>query len=122
MKIIGLGVPELVVVLFVGFFYFVIPILVVVACVYAIRWFRRQDRAAKRPECVVARQSLGQVLKRHREECRMTQELVAQSLGVSRQAVSKWESGASEPNTTNLMALAKLFGTTAPDLLREVAE
>jgi len=34
----------------------------------------------------------------------MTQEFVAESLGVSRQAVSKWESGASDPSTTNLMA------------------
>ena len=50
----------------------------------------------------------------------MTQEFVAETLGVSRQAVSKWESGASAPSTTNLMALAKLFGVTAEELLREV--
>ena len=40
----------------------------------------------------------------------MTQELVAQHMGVSRQAVSKWESGATEPSTTNLMELARLYG------------
>lgn len=34
--------------------------------------------------------SLGEVLKRHRTECKMTQEFVAETLGVSRQAVSKW--------------------------------
>ena len=45
---------------------------------------------------------------------------VAQHMGVSRQAVSKWESGATEPSTTNLMELARLYGTTAADLLREV--
>ncbi|HHX77896.1 MAG TPA: helix-turn-helix transcriptional regulator, partial [Firmicutes bacterium] len=39
----------------------------------------------------------------------MTQEFVAETIGVSRQAVSKWESGSSDPSTTNLMALAKLF-------------
>ena len=39
--------------------------------------------------------SLGEVLKRHRTECKMTQEFVAETLGVSRQAVSKWESGVS---------------------------
>lgn len=49
----------------------------------------------------------------------MTQEFVAETLGVSRQAVSKWESGASDPSTTNLMALAKLFGVSAEDLLKE---
>lgn len=40
-------------------------------------------------------------------------------LGVSRQAVSKWESGTSDPSTTNLMALANLFGVNAEDLLKE---
>lgn len=64
--------------------------------------------------------SLGEVLKNHRTECKMTQEFVAESLGVSRQAVSKWESGKSAPSTTNLLALADLFGLTAEDLLKEV--
>ena len=49
----------------------------------------------------------------------MTQEFVAETLGVSRQAVSKWESGASDPSTTNLIALAKLFGIEAEELLKE---
>ena len=39
--------------------------------------------------------------------------------GVSRQAVSKWESGASAPSTTNLMALAKVFDVSAEELLKE---
>ena len=49
----------------------------------------------------------------------MSQEELADKVGVSRQAVSKWESGASDPSTTNLMALAKLFGVEAEDLLKE---
>ena len=49
----------------------------------------------------------------------MTQEFVAESLGVSRQAVSKWESGLSDPNTTNLIAVAKLFGVTPEELIKE---
>ena len=44
---------------------------------------------------------------------------IAQVMGVSRQAVSKWESGASDPSTTNLLALAKLFGVSAEELLKE---
>lgn len=63
--------------------------------------------------------TLGEVLKRHRLDCKMTQEFVAETLGVSRQAVSKWESGTSAPSTTNLMALAKLFGVEAEELLKE---
>ena len=64
--------------------------------------------------------TLGEALKQHRIDCKMTQEFIAETLGVSRQAVSKWESGASDPSTTNLMALAKLFGVAAEDLLKEV--
>lgn len=63
--------------------------------------------------------SLGEVLKKHRVNCKMTQEFVAESLGVSRQAVSKWESGLSDPNTTNLISLGRLFGVTAESLLKE---
>ena len=63
--------------------------------------------------------SLGEVLKKHRVNCKMTQEFVAESLGVSRQAVSKWESGLSDPNTTNLIAVAKLFGVTPEELIKE---
>lgn len=36
-----------------------------------------------------------------REECKMTQEFVAEAIGVSRQAVSKWENGTSDPSTSN---------------------
>jgi transcriptional regulator with XRE-family HTH domain len=50
----------------------------------------------------------------------MTQEFVAETLGVSRQAVSKWESGISDPSTSNLVAIAKLYGISAEDLLKEV--
>lgn len=45
----------------------------------------------------------------------MTQEFVAESLGVSRQAVSKWESGTTDPSTSNLLALAKLFRVSPED-------
>lgn len=66
--------------------------------------------------------SLGEVLKKHRTECKMTQEFVAEAIGVSRQAVSKWESGASDPSTTNLIALANLYGLTAEELLQEMQQ
>lgn len=66
------------------------------------------------------KKSLGEVLKQHREDCKMTQEFVAEKIGVSRQAVSKWENGTSEPSTSNLIALAKLFQISAENLLHEV--
>ena len=55
-----------------------------------------------------------------RKKAGMSQEALAERLGVSRQAVSKWESGASDPSTSNLLALAKLYGVSAEDLLRSV--
>lgn len=67
-----------------------------------------------------AKRTLGQVLKDHRTRCGMTQAFVAEAVCVSRQAVSKWESGASDPSTSNLLALAKLFGVGAEELLKEV--
>ena len=65
--------------------------------------------------------NLAEKLREHRVRCKMTQEFVAESLGVSRQAVSKWESGASDPSTSNLLALAKLYGVSAEELLRNVS-
>ena len=47
-------------------------------------------------------------------------EVIAEALGVSRQAVSKWESGASDPSTANLIAIAKLYGVSAEEILRKV--
>lgn len=88
---------------------------------YVIRALRKYVRdTPNRPEDSAVKRSLGEALKAHRARCGMTQEFVAQSLGVSRQAVSKWESGASDPSTVNLLALAKLYGVSADELLREV--
>jgi len=64
--------------------------------------------------------SLGEAIKAHRARCKMTQEFVAEALGVTRQAVSKWENGSADPSTSNLIALAKLFGVSVDELLREV--
>jgi DNA-binding XRE family transcriptional regulator len=71
-------------------------------------------------EVKIVRKSLSEMLKENRTRCKMTQEFVAETIGVSRQAVSKWENGTSEPNTSNLMALAKLYGIPAEDLLKGV--
>ena len=45
---------------------------------------------------------------------------VAETLGVSRQAVSKWERGEADPSTANLLALGRLYGVPAEELLRAV--
>lgn len=73
-----------------------------------------------RKEKAIIKKSLGEALKENRIRCNMTQEFVAERIGVSRQAVSKWENGTSDPNTSNLVALAKLYSISAEELLKAV--
>lgn len=47
----------------------------------------------------------------------LSQEDFAEKLGVSRQAVSKWERGEAYPDTENLIAISDMFGVTIDDLL-----
>ena len=89
--------------------------------ILAIKALRKYLKSADvRKEKSETKRSLGETIKTYRTGCKMTQEFVAESLGVSRQAVSKWESGVSDPSTSNLLALAKLFGVSPEELLRNV--
>lgn len=49
----------------------------------------------RRAEQARQARTLGETIRQYRTQCGMTQEFVAEALGVSRQAVSKWESGVS---------------------------
>ena len=90
--------------------------------ILVIRALRKYLRAGPaRKEKAEDRRSLGEVLKEQRLRCQMTQEFVAETLGVSRQAVSKWEQrGEADPSTANLLALGRLYGVPAEELLRAV--
>ena len=59
-------------------------------------------------------------LRRFRKELGMSQEDVAARLGVSRQAVAKWERGESLPDVESCVALADLYGTTVDSLVRNL--
>lgn len=61
--------------------------------------------------------SLGENMKKRREALKLSQEYVAAQLGVSRQAVSKWETGQSEPTASNLIRLAQVLETTLTELV-----
>ena len=52
----------------------------------------------------------------------MTQDELAQAVGVSRQAVYKWECGQSYPEVVKLLELKLLFGISIDDLLDEAFE
>ena len=112
----------------------IIPATIIVTCINLVAWggliylfillikaLRKYLKSEPvRKETAAVRRSLGEALKAHRTACKMTQEFVAEHLGVSRQAVSKWENGSSDPSTSNLLALAKLYGIRAEELLKEV--
>ena len=53
----------------------------------------------------------------YRKQRNLSQEELAQQIGVSRQAVSKWERAESSPDTDNLIELAKLYGVSLDELL-----
>lgn len=59
----------------------------------ALRKYLKSGEVRKEKAAVC--KSLGEALKEHRIQCQMTQEFVAEHLGVSRQAVSKWKNGVS---------------------------
>lgn len=101
-----------------GMLFYGILIYVVILLIKSLKKYLKLSDV--RREKTELKKSLGEVLKNHRVDCKMTQEFVAESLGVSRQAVSKWENGISDPSTSNLLAIAKLFGISADELLNEI--
>ena len=66
------------------------------------------------------RQKTGALIAQMRKERGLTQRELAEQLHISDRAVSKWEQGTSEPSTTNLIKLARVFDLDPADLLREV--
>lgn len=61
-------------------------------------------------------------LKRVRLEKGLTQNDVAAKLGISRQAVSRWENGAAYPDIDNLTLLSEIYGVSVDELLGKKAE
>ena len=65
-------------------------------------------------------ENIGKIIAKKRKEAGMTQETLASRLQITPQAISKWENGTSDPSTSNLLALAKLYEVSPEELLREV--
>ena len=63
--------------------------------------------------------SLSQKIYDCRKKAGLSQEALAEKLGVSRQAISKWETGEATPEVGKLLLLAKTFGVTTDWLLSE---
>ena len=60
---------------------------------------------------------IGENIAKLRREAGLSQEALAEKLGVSRQTLAKWESGESVPDVLRCDALADIFNTTLEDLL-----
>ena len=63
--------------------------------------------------------TFGEKLLKLRKYSGMSQEELAVQLNVSRQAISRWETGISYPDSMNLVKISELFGATTDDLLRD---
>ena len=101
----------------------VVPMIVLIGYImyFLIKALRKYVQSSNvRKESDFIKKSLGETIKDYRIQQKMTQEFVAEHLGVSRQAVSKWESGVSDPSTSNLIALARLFNVSPEELLKNV--
>lgn len=61
--------------------------------------------------------TLGERIQTHRKRAGLSQEALAEQLGVSRQAVSKWEVDAAQPELDKIVVLARVFGITTDELL-----
>lgn len=62
---------------------------------------------------------LNEKINYYRKQAKLSQEELAALVGVSRQAVSKWELGDATPELDKLVALARTFGVTTDELLSE---
>ena len=62
------------------------------------------------------------MIKNARMSKNMTQEDVAKEMGVKRNTISMWESGASAPTADKLPKLARILGCTIDDLFRDECE
>lgn len=60
-------------------------------------------------------------LKEIRKNEGLSQEQLAEKIGVSRQAITKWETGKGLPDVENMVIIAEIFKTTLDDLLRDSA-
>lgn len=60
--------------------------------------------------------TLGEKLQSLRKENMLSQEKVAELVGVSRQAVSKWETNLSNPDTKNLIRLSEIFNVSVDEI------
>lgn len=100
--------------------YFVVGVAFIYLFVLVVRALKKYIKSEPvRKEKAESAKSLGEVIKRYRTQRKMTQEFVAESLGVSRQAVSKWESGVTQLHIYSIKTLGIGTGDIAIFIKKE---
>ena len=96
----------------------VLPVILLGIVAYSLLKMAKNQKYNKKHSNTI--KSISERLKEIRIQHGYSQEYVATKLSVSRQAVSKWENGTSEPSTSNLLLLADLYGVSVDELLGRV--
>ena len=74
-------------------------------------------KEVKQTENGGGKMTLEEQIKYYRKQAGLSQEKMAEKIGVSRQAITKWENGTGTPDIANLMAIANLFQISVDELL-----
>lgn len=90
-----------------------------ICCVETVRelYYNKITKALLNYFLEVNPMCIGPTIKQLRRECDMTQEQLAEYLGITANAVSQWECGKTSPDISQLPILANLFDTTTDYLL-----
>ena len=104
-----------------NFLFIILKFALLVLLILALLKYVMGEKGKK--ENIESIQSLGQRIKEYRIKNNMTQEFVAQSLHVSRQAVSKWEQGTGYPEVEKLLLLSSKLSVSLDSLMEtEIAK
>ena len=74
-------------------------------------------KEVKQTENEGRKMTLEEQIKHYRKQAGLSQEKMAEKIGVSRQAITKWENGTGTPDIANLMAIADFFQISVDELL-----
>ena len=86
-------------------------------CLLAVFWYTQIRKHTPEGGIIMNEQTLGQRIAAGRKQLGLSQEALGEKMGVSRQAISKWESDAAVPELEKLIAMSRLFGMTLGQLL-----
>ncbi|MBE5890981.1 MAG: helix-turn-helix transcriptional regulator [Lachnospiraceae bacterium] len=101
--------------LLLGILSLVVTILILLLIIKAVKRYIRSSQSRAHRNTV--KKNLGNILKEARTGKGFTQEFVAETIGISRQTLYKWEKGDSEPNLSFLSELSKLYDLDIETLL-----